>query len=80
MFERRPNPEQAKRMVLASAVSWRQRQAAVPVGSLLGWDVWVMDGKAYLFRDGRDYCLVADWFEFCRAIDWMFHGRGRLCG
>lgn len=71
MFERRPDPQGNKRMVLASAVGWRQRQSAKPVGVLLGWDVWVMDGKAYLFREGRQYCLVADWFEFCRGLRWL---------
>lgn len=38
-----------------------------PVGHVLGWTVYVLDGKAYLFRSGRTDCRVADWFEFCHA-------------
>lgn len=72
MFERRPNPEHFKRMVLASARAWRQRQSASPVCLLLGWEVWTLDGKAFLFKTGKPYCLVADWFEFRRAMRWLF--------
>ncbi len=77
MFERLKNPDYWKRMVLASAVSWRQRQSAKPIGSLYGWDVWAMDGKAFLFREGRKHCLRSDWFDFCNAIrKWVGYREG----
>jgi hypothetical protein len=66
MFERFKNPAQFKRMLLAHRLHVRE-----PVGSLFGWEVWAMDGKAYLFRKDRKHCLVADWFEFCRGLRWL---------
>jgi hypothetical protein len=69
MFERLQNPAQFKRMILARCTNYRR--PSIPVGTLFGWSIWVMDGKAYLFREGRDYCLVADWFEFCRGLRWL---------
>lgn len=69
MFERLKNPEQFQRMVRARCTAYRE--PAVPVGSLFEWSIWRMDGKAYLFREGRQYCLVADWFEFCRGLRWL---------
>jgi hypothetical protein len=67
MFERKSHPSWFKSMILAASPSGFAR----PVGEVLGWDVWTMDGKAYLFRKGRQHVLVADWFEFCRGLRWL---------
>ena len=55
-----------KRMILAHSQS--VRKTANPVGELFGWDVWVYDGKAYLFREGRTECRICDWFDLCHVL------------
>lgn len=68
MFERLSNPAYWKSMVLNSARAWRQAGVARPVSLLFGWEVWAMDGKAFLFHAKKPHCLRADWFEFCYAF------------
>lgn len=65
MFERLNNAAYFMSMILASNRAWRQRQSAKPQMIVFGWEVWSMDGKAYLFKNGK--CKRADWFEFCYA-------------
>ena len=69
MFERLPHPEYWLRMVRANSVRWTK--PSKPVGELLGWSVWTIDGKALLFRTGAKHCLRADWFEFCNGLRWL---------
>lgn len=53
--------DQARRMCAASG-----KKASAPVGSIRGWSVWTMDGKAWLFNGKRG--LRADWFDFCEFV------------
>lgn len=37
-----------------------------PAFTVLGWEVFPLDGKAYLFKNGR--ARRADWFDFCSLV------------
>lgn len=43
------------------------RKTVRPFSRLLGWDVFLCDGKAYLFRKGSNVCRIACWFDLCHA-------------
>lgn len=53
--------ERIKSMVLRSGVQVKYGDAYASV--LNQWQVWALDGKAYLFKESHG--LIADWFEFC---------------
>ena len=53
--------QQVRRMIRAGS-----RATPTPTGNYRGWDVWVSDGKALLFKDGR--AVEADWFDFCSHL------------
>jgi hypothetical protein len=64
MFERLTHPHYWKSMVRAYMRT--SSRVPKPLGLLLGWEVWVMDGKAFLFKGNA--VRRADWFEFCWCV------------
>lgn len=60
MFERLTDAHQVERLILMTS------KRPCYVGRILGWDLWAVDGKAYLFKGSRG--RIADWFEFRQFV------------
>lgn len=43
------------------------RKSRKPFSRVLGFSVYLCDGKAYLFRSGSKIVRIACWFDLCHA-------------